>query len=129
MNINEQINYWFDLVDEDIIVAESNFNNKHFSWCLFICHLAVEKSLKGLFVQNLAETPPKVHDLVKLAKMAGLSISDNDLRFLNQMNRFNIEARYPEYKNNIKEIATSKFTLEKLNKTKEIIQWLKSLKK
>jgi hypothetical protein len=32
MNLKEQIDYWFDLADEDIIVAESNFNNDHFVW-------------------------------------------------------------------------------------------------
>jgi hypothetical protein len=25
MNIKEQIEYWFDLADEDILVAETNF--------------------------------------------------------------------------------------------------------
>jgi HEPN domain-containing protein len=121
MNIKEQINYWFDLADEDIIVAESNFNNKHFLWSLFISHLALEKALKGLYVQYIEETPPKLHDLVKIAKASSLPISDLDLRFLSEMNRFNIEARYPEYKNNMKLIATMEFTQAKLIKTQEII--------
>jgi HEPN domain-containing protein len=129
MNLSDHIEYWFDLADEDIIVAESNFNNKHYLWTLFLCHLTLEKALKGLYVKHLAETPPKIHDLVKLAKVTELDISDLDLRFLNEMNRFNIEARYPEYKKNIKQIATLEFTQEKLIKTKEIIEWLKSLKK
>jgi hypothetical protein len=30
MNINEQIEYWFDLAEEDIIIAESNFKQGHF---------------------------------------------------------------------------------------------------
>jgi HEPN domain-containing protein len=129
MNIQEQIDYWFDLADEDVIVAESNYNSKHFLWCLFICHLSLEKALKGLYVRFIVETPPKVHDLVKLAKVAGLQISELNFLFLNEMNRFNIEARYTEYKNNIKKIATIEFTQEKLLKTKDTIQWLKSLKK
>lgn len=129
MDIQEQIDYWFDLADEDIIVAETNFTNKHYLWTLFICHLALEKSLKGLYVQFVVETPPKLHDLVKLAKSAKLSFTDDDLRFLNEMNRFNIEARYPEYKNNLKEIATLEFTQKKFIKSKEILQWLKSQKR
>ena len=82
MTIKEQIDYWFDLADEDMIVAESNFNNKHFLWSLFICHLAIEKSLKGLYVQFIVETPPKLHDLVKLAKSAKIPFTDIDLRTL-----------------------------------------------
>ena len=128
MNINEQIQYWFDLADEDIIVAQSNFDSKHYLWSLFICHIVIEKALKGLYVQFAAETPPKIHDLIKLANSVSLPISESDLRFLNLMNRFNIEARYPEYKNSMNQIATMEFTQEKLSKTKEILQWLRSLK-
>lgn len=129
MNISEQIQYWFELSDDDIIVAESIFQSKHYLWCLFICHLSVEKTLKGLYVQNCLEMPPKIHDLVKLAKSSKLEISEVDLRFLNELNRFNIEGRYPEYKNNLKAIADLEYTSNKLIKTKEILKWLKSLRK
>lgn len=129
MNISEQIQYWFELSDDDIIVAESIFQSKHYLWCLFICHLSVEKTLKGLYVQNCLEMPPKIHDLVKLAKSSKLEISEVDLRFLNELNRFNIEGRYPEYKNNLKTIADLEYTSNKLIKTKEILKWLKSLRK
>lgn len=81
MNINEQIDYWIELSDEDIVVTESNFVNKHYLWCLFICHLSVEKMLKGLFVLNKNEIPPKIHDLVKLTKLLALNVPENDLRF------------------------------------------------
>lgn len=129
MNLKDQIDYWFELAKEDLLVADSNCRSKHFLWCLFICHLAIEKALKGLYVQFVHETPPNIHDLVKLAKAVDLNISENDLRFLNEMNRFNIDARYPEYKNNLKQIATNEFTLIKFNKTKEMVLWLISLKK
>ena len=127
MTIKEQIDYWFDLAEEDLNVAESNFNNRHYLWCLFICHLTLEKALKGLFVQFNHETPPKSHDLVKLLKASSIAIPEIDLKFLYDMNRFNIEARYPEYKDSIKQIATMEFTKIKLLKTKEVFIWLKSL--
>ncbi|MBM2815005.1 MAG: hypothetical protein HW421_1767 [Ignavibacteria bacterium] len=129
MTIEEQVKYWFDLADDDLIVAESNLNNNHYLWCLFICHLTIEKALKGLYVQFLNETPPKIHDLVKLANFSQLNLTDIDLRFLLEMNKFNIEASDPDYKEKIKKIATSEFTEQKLLKTKEIILWLKSLMK
>lgn len=128
MNTDEQIQYWFDLSDDDIIVAESNFKNKHYLWCLFICHLSVEKVLKGLYILKCNEHPPKIHDLLKLAKFSQLDISDENFRFLNQLNRFNIESRYPEYKNSIKSIANYEFTNDILLRTKELLKCLKSLK-
>jgi hypothetical protein len=30
MTIQEQVEYWFDLADEDLIVAESNFKSEHY---------------------------------------------------------------------------------------------------
>jgi len=80
-------------------------------------------------VQELVEIPPKVHDLVKIAKSININISEDYLRFFNEMNRFNIEARYPEYKNKMQLIADEEFALHKLTKTKEVLQWLKSLMK
>ena len=47
MTIEEQVQYWFDLAEEDLFVAESNFKNEHYLWCLFLCHLTLEKALKG----------------------------------------------------------------------------------
>ncbi|MBX3043889.1 MAG: HEPN domain-containing protein [Candidatus Kapabacteria bacterium] len=84
--------------------------------------------MKGLYIQQCKEHPPKIHDLVKLAKSSQLEVADDNLRFMNQLNRFNIEGRYPEYKNSIKAVANYEFTYEILLKTQELIKCLKSLK-
>jgi HEPN domain-containing protein len=129
MTIEEQIKYWFDIAEDDLIVTESNFNNCHYLWCLFICHIILEKGIKALYVQSNHESPPKIHDLVKLSKLASVVISEEDLRFLDEMNKFNIEARYPDYKEVLKKFCTKEYTEIRYNKTKEIFQWLKSQKK
>ena len=129
MKFKEQIDYWFVLAEEDILVADSLFTTEHYVWCLFLCHLSIEKVLKGLFIQNVKEMPPKIHDLVKLAKSANLNVGEDRLFFLDEMNKFNIEARYPDYKSSINKICTKEFTIDKLNKTKELLNWLKFLKK
>ena len=35
-------------------------------YCVFMCHLAVEKALKGLYFERLRRVPPKSHSLVFL---------------------------------------------------------------
>ena len=129
MTINEQIEYWFNLADEDLLIVESLFSAEHYVWSLYLCQLALEKTLKGLFIQNLGEMPPKIHDLVKLAKSANLDIDEERMIFLDDMNKFNIEARYPDYKSSIKKICTKDFTSKNIIKTKETVNWLKSLRK
>ena len=49
LTIEEQIKYWIDLAEQDLFVAESLFINKHHSWCLFIGHLVLEKTLKAFY--------------------------------------------------------------------------------
>lgn len=117
MTIEEQVEYWFDLAEEDLIVVESNFKSEHYLWCLFLCHLILEKALKGIFVQEVQDTHPRTYDLVKIAKQSKISLSEKDLNFLFDMNQFNIEARYPEYKSQIKKKADKNFTNERLLKT------------
>ena len=57
--IEKQINYWLTSAEYDLPVADSLYAKKHFSWCLFIGHLVVEKVLKALYVQNNKKIPPK----------------------------------------------------------------------
>ena len=42
--------------------------------------------------------PPKIHNLVKLADLSKIDFSEEDKLFLMEVNEFNLEARYPDYK-------------------------------
>jgi HEPN domain-containing protein len=47
-----------------------------------MCHLAIEKTLKGLWAETQAEYPPRTHDLLLLVRRLGLAPPKRDLRFL-----------------------------------------------
>jgi HEPN domain-containing protein len=93
---------------------------KHF----FLAHLSVEKLLKALFVQAHNTTPPFIHDLYVLAVKAEIELSDETIAKLKQINGYNIEARYPEYKNDLAKRATSSFVLKELSAVREVRLWL-----
>jgi hypothetical protein len=40
------------------------------------------------------EEPPKIHNLVQLANLSGLSLSEYEIDFLGRINEFNITGRY-----------------------------------
>ncbi len=62
-------------------------------------HLVLEKILKALFVQNSADLlPPKTHNLVKLAEHSKIPLTDEQKFFLDEVNDFNIEVRYPQFR-------------------------------
>lgn len=126
--INEHINYWLDSSEQDLKVADVLFENKKYDWCLFIGHLVLEKAFKAIYI-NVNEDlyPPKIHNLLKLSELCNIELNNEQTLFLDKVNNFNIEARYPAYKNEFHKMADSEFTVEHYNKIKEYYQWLKSL--
>jgi len=89
--------------------------------------LVLEKLLKAVFVKNNEnKIPPKVHNLVRLAELSLIDIDDERKVLLDKINDFNVEARYPEYKNELYKTCTKEFAEENRNHIKELYQWLKS---
>ena len=128
MTIEEHIKYWLNSADEDLESAVINFNNKRYNWCLFIGHLALEKILKAHCVRfNDNKIPPKIHDLIKLSSLSDIVLDDDTKHLFFTLNKFNLEARYPDYKDNMSRIATKDFTNEQFQKLKDKYSWLKSL--
>lgn len=127
MDINEKIQYWVTVSENDIMVMEHLFESGDYSYSLFIGHLVLEKILKAHFVKQKEETPPRLHDLFKLAKQLAIEFNDEQLKFFIEANSFNIEARYPDEKLSFHKICTKDFTYSNISKIKEIYLWLKSL--
>lgn len=128
MTTKEHIKHWLDSAEYDLLVSESLFQAGHYSWCLFIGHLVLEKTLKALFVQSAKnEIPPKIHNLLKLAELSQIKLTEEQLNLFADINRFHIEGRYTEYKNEINKIATKDFSILYIQKIKEQHLWLKSL--
>ena len=96
-------------------------------WCLFIGHLVLEKTLKALYVQaNNNELPPKTHNLIKLARRCNHNITEEQEIFLDEVNDFNLEVRYPQYKNEFHKKCTKQFTENYYQKINEMMIWLRS---
>ncbi|MFH1051412.1 MAG: HEPN domain-containing protein [bacterium] len=127
MEIQEQINYWLSSAESDLAVAERLFASRDYHWCLYIGHLVLEKALKAYFCFINNETPPRLHDLVKLAKLSNLELNDEQTEFYLRVTDFNIESRYPDRKFGFYKMATLDYTDNNFNKIKTELQWIKSL--
>jgi hypothetical protein len=55
---------WLKQADYDMGTAEFMAKGGRYFYAVFMCHLAIEKALKGLYEQNLHEIPPKTHNLL-----------------------------------------------------------------
>ncbi|MDD5090579.1 MAG: HEPN domain-containing protein [Candidatus Wallbacteria bacterium] len=127
MNITEHVEFWKNCADHDLETAEMLFSSGRFDWCLFVAHLVVEKLLKACYVRdNGNRVPPKTHNLLKLAECTALQLSESQKLLLSEVSDFNIETRYPEYKNEFYKQCTREFTLDYFSRMKELTVWLKS---
>lgn len=126
MTIDEQIKYWIEIAENDVPVMDSLFEKSHYVWSLYIGHLIIEKILKAYYVYKNKETPPKTHNLIFLARKSDLSMTEEIEDFLYEVNDFNIEARYPEYKTEFYKKCDKEFAEFNIKKIKESYLWIKS---
>jgi HEPN domain-containing protein len=86
--------------------------------------LVLEKTLKALYVQIKESFPPRIHDLVRLAKLADIELDEDTSEFLDSVNTFNISTRYPDEKMQFYKLCTHEFATENFRQIKEIQKWL-----
>lgn len=128
MTKEEHIKYWRESSKHDMESAETIFSSGKYDWCLFVGHLALEKILKALFVdKNNNNIPPKIHNLVRLAEFAEVSLSDEQKISLDKINDFNIQTRYPDYRFEFYKRCNEEYTTTHLVKIKEFYTWFNSL--
>jgi len=87
---------WFKQAAYDFKTAEIMLENKRFIYAVFMCHLSIEKALKGLYQSSLNELPPKVHNLIYPVEKIGLTPPDTFHNAIFELNRVSIPTRYPD---------------------------------
>jgi len=126
MNKEDIIRYWKETSDKDYETMLHLFQTGDYHWSLFMGHLVIEKLLKAIFVMRNDENiqPPKTHDLLLLAKKAGIETNDEIDDTLDLITTFNINARYPDYKQEFYHKCNLKFTQDSIKKIKELREWI-----
>lgn len=89
--------------------------------------MVIEKLSKALFVKNKEDYPPLIHDLRRILEKAGVDIDEDRKVILDTVTRFNIKARYDDYKQNFYKLCTDSFTKEWVDKIKDTRLWIKSM--
>jgi len=87
--------------------------------------LVIEKLLKALFVKKVGEYPPLIHDLRRICEKSGVELDMQQKIILDSISRFNINARYDDYKQSFYLLCTEKFTNEWIEKIKNCRLWIK----
>lgn len=116
---------WLKVAKNDLKVAEDNFKIANYLNCIEKCHAALEKLLKGIIAES-NQTPPKVHNLLKLASVAVIENLQKDLRALfDELSDCYISLRYPDNFDEIEGKYNKDETSRVLKATKGVFSWLK----
>ena len=128
MNNIDLMNYWIKSSDEDFATMEILYKNKQNTWCLYIGQLIIEKLFKALYAKNNEREPyaPKTHDLLYLAEKVQLQLTNEQKILLDTITKFNIEARYDDYKESFRKNCTNEYTTEQIKNIEEVREWLKN---
>lgn len=116
---------WFKQAKYDYDTAKAMFEAGRYIYTVFMCHLSIEKALKGLFAKNIQKNPPKTHDLNYLCKIMDMSLPDEFQSFVDNLNDLSVPTRYPdEIEKLVKQYNKSK-TSNILKLTQRLLSWLK----
>ena len=116
---------WYFQSDYDLEVAKSMLDTGRYIYCIFMCHLSLEKALKGLYVKRTADFPTKTHNLIYFVDKIGLDVSDVNMEFLNTLNTLSVPTRYPEDLERLLKAYSKERTTAILGQSKTIQQWIK----
>jgi len=128
--MNDKLNYWIEEAEYDLKTAELILETKRFLYIGFFCHLALEKMIKAEYVVKFPSEalPPKIFDLVKLAKMTSLydQMPQEQKDFIVTLELLNKEALYPTQKADLFSSFTNEGSETVVHQTKELFQWIKA---
>lgn len=125
LDIGQQVTYWKNSALEDWDATLDIFGTGNLRPALFWLHLSLEKLLKAQVWQYTQAAPPRSHslpalaDLGQIALLSGYQAHYGDT--LIQLNRFNMETRYPA---EFLPLPDASIAQTYLDNAKEIIEWL-----
>ena len=108
-----------EIAQHDLAGAENLMQGGLWPGAAFFCQQCCEKLLKALLVRSGME-PPKTHDLLELADLGGLELTDEQRLFLTRLSDHAVRSRYPggEYD----EAQVRRMFAE----TKQFFEWLRA---
>jgi HEPN domain-containing protein len=102
------------------------FDGGRYPYALFMCHLAVEKALKGLYQHRLGKTPPRTHNLVYLMAQVGLEPDQDQARFVAVLSEAQAATRYPQDLEALRSQYTQSVAEDALSKGRSLLTWIES---
>ena len=82
---------------------------------------------KAIIAKQSNEFPPRIHNLIRLAEVAALELTDERTQWLRELSNYYIQTRYPEEMSALAAKVSETQSQKILEQTKETVQWLLSM--
>ncbi len=96
MTKEDTIAHWRRGSRASLKLAELAHQAGEYALALFHCHLAVEKSLKAVYILQKEDNPPPTHDLLALASRLDFQWNDEQEAALASLTEYAVTARYDD---------------------------------
>ena len=121
----KSFNEWIRQSEYDLKTAEAMLLTGRYIYCIFMCHLSLEKGLKAYYAEQHKENPPKSHNLNYFLENIQIDLQEDFQKFIEEINDKSIPTRYPEDLRKLIKTFNKQKTTRIFSKTKEIIRCLK----
>ena len=126
MTKEQHIAHWLNTSEDDLKTMHFLYIDGQYTHSLFFGHLYLEKICKALWVKcNIGNTPPYIHNLVKILDGLDTGLSEDDVSFLDNLIQYQLSGRYPDYTYALKRKTTKQFTIESIDNIKRISECLR----
>jgi HEPN domain-containing protein len=116
---------WLLQSDYDLETAEVMYNSGRQIYAVFMCHLAIEKAIKGLLYERLREIPPKSHSLVLLLTKLEERPPEHLGKVIVKLSEASIPTRYPDDLARVQRDYSAMVVRDLLDRSREVIAWIK----
>ena len=124
--IGKSAEEWLRQADYDLDTADYMFKGRRYFYAVFMCHLAIEKALKGLYAGRLFAEPPRTHNLTYLIEKIGVEPPPETDKFLSVLAGLSVPTRYPDDLRRLAREFDRSRTERVLTRTKETLKWIRT---
>lgn len=125
MEVKGRHEEWYFQSDYDLETANDMLKSGRTVYCVFMCHLSLEKALKGLLIKRTGDFPSKSHSLIYFVEKLELDLEEPVYEFIFTLNKISVPTRYPDNLRKLFAAYTKERTESILNQTKEVQLWIK----
>ena len=116
---------WLLSSQYDLRTAGTLLINKRYIYVVFMCHLALEKTLKAVLSEKFKGLPPYTHNLNRLIELGDISLPEKYKIFIDKINLQSVPTRYPEDFRRLSKEFNKKIAGDYLKQARGVITWLR----